>query len=288
LYVMARKMFTDEAQQREFDRKGYVIVDLLDSEGVKNFVALNNELNNIKDTKNTYENTYELSFFERDIASKKKKFDAFYGFLKNSIDKYLIDYKPIIINLFSKEPESGEVPVHQNWTFVDEKKYTSVSVWCPLQDVSRRNGTLEVVPGTHKVIADVRGPGVTWVFENLVNVMIEKHMEPFIIKAGQAAIIDDSVIHFSADNHTKDPRIAVQLIMKPAEAQTIHYSAIGAQPGKVDVYEVEDDFFFDFDMREKPKNGKLVDSIDYQPNQLTESELIQRANINLSREPVNA
>jgi ectoine hydroxylase-related dioxygenase (phytanoyl-CoA dioxygenase family) len=222
-----------------------------------------------------------LSFFEKDIESKKKKFKAIYSFMKPLIDKHLYNYSPSIINLFNKEQGTGEVPIHQNWTFVDEKKYTSVSVWCPLQPVSHENGTLEVVPGSHKVISDYRGPSIPWVFDQLNEIMKTKYMVPLELQPGEVAVIDDSVIHYSGVNNTPTERKAIQLILKPAEVNTIHCFKDSPENDNINIIEVEDDYFFDFNMWEKPKAGKNKDVISFPIHKISENELIDLCSRNL-------
>lgn len=276
----ARKIFHDPALQQQFDKTGYVVIDLLPPDKAQELLTLYRAIDGVKGTVNTNKNTYELSFFEKDAQSKKNKFDAIYNFFKPLVDNVLDRYSPVIINLFSKQQGIGEVPIHQNWTFVDEEKYTSVSVWCPLQDVSRQNGTLEVVPGSHKVICNYRGPSIPWVFDNLNQLMKEKYMIPLELHVGQVAVIDDSVIHFSGDNHLESDRRAVQLIMKPAEAPTIHcYKDNGGDD--ITIMEVDDEYFFDFDMWQKPKPGKNHKTITYPIKKINEAELIRLCNKNL-------
>ncbi len=277
-----RRTFYNESLQAEFDRTGYVVVDLFTPEQMAAFVALYDELEGAKGTANTNKNTYELSFFEKDIETKRKKFDSVYGFVAPLLEKILIDYSPIIINLFNKAQGTGEVPVHQNWTFVDEKKYTSVSVWCPLQTVSRKNGTLEVVPGSQKIISEYRGPSVPWVFDELNDVMKEKYMVPLNLQPGQAGIIDDSVIHYSGINHTEQERKAVQLILKPTEAPTIHCYKDQPDLNELHVMEVENDYFFDFNMWDKPREGKNRQTVLYPVKKISEEELLHFCKQNLS------
>jgi len=276
-----RNVFYSRDLQVAFDRTGYVVLDLFSEAEANAFLKLYDELEGAKGTANTNLNTYELSFFENDIASKKRKFDAVYDFVRPLLDKYLDHYKPILVNLFNKHQNTGEVPVHQNWTFVDEAQYTSVSVWCPLVDVKRRNGTLEVVPGTHKVISDYRGPSIPWVFDNLNDIMKDRYMVPLELRLGQVAVIDDSVIHFSGDNHDEAERKAVQLILKPEEAATIHCFRRKEESDIVHIVDVDDDFFFDFNMWEIPAGGTNMRTVKYPIVKLTESELIEKTKVNL-------
>ena len=281
---MARKVFHDSSLQTQFDKVGYVIINLMDHTRVADLLALYDHIEGVKGTVEDGRNSYELSFFEKDIAVKRQKFDAIQTFFSPLLDTYLDHYKPIITNLFNKEHGTGEVPIHQNWTFVDEQQYTSVSVWCPLQNVSRENGTLEIVPGSHKVIADYRGPSIPWVFDAINDVMREKYMVPLELQVGQVAVIDDSVIHYSGVNHSQSDRKAIQLIMKPAEVPTIHCYKDNATDSEVDILEVEDDFFFDFDMWQKPKSGRLIRRVNFPIHKITEDELMERCNYNLMPE----
>ncbi len=276
-----RKIFFNDSLQKEFDKNGFVVIDLLSPAKVPDLLALYELIDGVKGTVNTNRNTYELSFFEKDVELKKKKFNSVYKFFKPLLDDYLVSYSPIMINVFSKQHGIGEVPVHQNWTFVDEEKYTSVSVWCPLQDVSRKNGTLEVVPGSHKVTCGYRGPTIPWVFDNLNQLMKDKYMIPLELHVGQVAILDDSIIHFSGDNHTENDRRTIQLIMKPAEVPTIHCYK-DSSDDEIYLMDVDDDYFFDFDMWRKPKPGKNQRKINFSIKKISEEELLQRCNKNLA------
>jgi ectoine hydroxylase-related dioxygenase (phytanoyl-CoA dioxygenase family) len=277
-----RRIFTDPKVQKQFDKKGYVTIELFSPEEIAKFIELYEEIEGVKGTANTNKNTYELSFFEKDVAAKKRKFNVVYTFMKPLLDRYLDRYTPIMINLFNKEHGTGEVPIHQNWTFVDEKKYSSVSVWIPLQNVTRKNGTLEVVPGSHKVISAFRGPSIPWVFDNLNDLMKEKYMLPFELKPGEVGIIDDSMIHYSSINQTTGHRKAVQLILKPEEAPTIHCYKEDMESDTIKVMEVDDDYFFDFDMWSKPKPGKNLSQVTFPIHKITESELVELCNRNLT------
>jgi ectoine hydroxylase-related dioxygenase (phytanoyl-CoA dioxygenase family) len=279
-----RNIFLDKKLQSEFDKKGYVILDILTPEQIAAFISLYDEVEGAKGTANTNKNTYELSFFDKNADAKKRKFNTVYGFMKPFIDKHLDSYSPIIVNLFNKEHGTGEVPVHQNWTFVDEKKYSSVTIWCPLQKVSRENGTLEVVPGTHKVISDFRGPSIPWVFDNLNEVMKDKYMLPLELNPGQVAVIDDSVIHYSGINNTYENRRAVQFIMKPAEAPTIHCYKEDKENDTISIMDVDDNYFFDFDMWAKPKAGTNLRTEHFPIHKISEDELVQLSSRNLIAE----
>lgn len=267
-----REVLLDSRAEADFNRDGYVTIPLLSSEelnGLKDLIA---RLNKGKIEDSVEENsTYKLSFFNTDLDFKQLVFRELTAFFQPKIDKFLKSYKPLIINIFDKEPGMGEVPVHQNWTFVDEDKYTSVSVWIPLVDVSRANGTLEVVKGSHKVLCKYRSPSLPWVFDELNDVLKEKYLVPFEFSAGNAAVIDDGILHWSSENNTDIVRTAVQLIMVPDDAVPIHYHR---KPGNdvVDVYRVDPLFFMQFNMRDIPDGYQVIGHEKIDLKKFTEEE----------------
>ena len=193
------------------------------------------------------------------------------------MDKLLDNYRPIIANYIRKKNETGEVPLHQNWSFADERKCSTVSIWCPLVDSTIKNGTLQVVPGSHKRFGEIRGPMIPWELDNIKKEIIENHLVPLETKAGDCVILDDSIVHYSAINKTEELRLAIQLICIPAEFPSIHYHMDSSvNPDKVDVLEVDVDFYMQFNPWKKPKGEKTLKSIPYKHRFIDEQEFIQR------------
>lgn len=266
-------MFYDQKLQEHFDKNGYVLIDLLNNEQVEALKKQYFELESVRggmrkeyDVKFDKEKeiTYEFTFIDSSKDYKQVVFDKITEVFLPLINRILVDYQPIIANYIHKSSLKGEVPMHQNWAFVDERKYSSISVWCPLVDSNEKNGTLQVVPGSHKRFAPVRGPLIPWELEHLKEDIIKNDMIPFNIKAGQAAIIDDSIIHYSAPNQTEGLRLAIQLIMIPPKTSSIHYHMTKVDDKEVvNVYEVDREFYMAFHPWLKPKEQKLIKTLPY-------------------------
>ncbi len=268
-----KNVFKDASMEAEFQNQGYVTFPLLSQD----------EIEQLRNFYFTYaapmaqsigkrNNTYELSFFDSDTARKEFIFKRLNELLSHKWEKYLDEYEPIVLNMFSKEKDKGEVPVHQNWTFVDETKFRSVSLWIPLQNVSRENGTLEVVPGTHDNFHLFRGPNVPWIFENITAQLKEKYMQPLQLQAGEVAVIDDSILHFSSENKTSQPRIAIQAILKPKAAPSLVYF-LNAEKNALDVFEASPEYFMNIDVTKPPIHLFKKSTVAYKHAPITEADL---------------
>jgi hypothetical protein len=278
---MKQQVLKSSDLQKRFDRDGFVLVDLLNEDKLSElFKVLEGLKQDKKNTKLSIDSGYNLSFFSESDEYRKKVFEVISNFFQPLVDEYLDRYKPLIINTFDKEPGTGEVPVHQNWTFVDEEKYTSVSVWIPLTDVSHANGTLEVVPGSHDVLTPYRSPTIPWVFEGLADVLKAKYMEPLNLHVGQVAILDDALLHYSSVNDTDNVRSTLQLIMKPENAPAIHYYRTDPEADSLEVFEVNKEFFTRFKMNEKPSDVPHVATIPFSYASFSEQELVERVSKN--------
>ena len=292
-----RKVLNDDALNKQFVKDGYVRVPFISEKEVAElkqlfFDTLPTSGGQITTAETGVENsrlvTYDFTFIDKNPEYKRKVFNIITEYFKPHMDRLLADYKPIIANYIRKQTDTGEVPLHQNWAFADERKCYTVSIWCPLVDSSVENGTLQVVPGSHKRFGEIRGPMIPWELDNIKKEIIENHLVPLETKAGDCVILDDSIVHYSAINKTGDLRLAIQLICIPSEFPSIHYHMNPSVSNEsVDVLEVDVDFYMGFNPWKKPENVKKVKTINYHHQFIDENGFIDRLNKPAFDEPQN-
>lgn len=278
-----RPTFIDSELEKSFQKNGYVSVPFLNHDKVEElkayyFDSLNHRGGSIIPQDEAFNTetkiTYDFTFIDKNVEYKKAVFNKITQVFESYVDNYLKGYKPIIANFIRKEENDGEVPLHQNWAFVDETKCASVSIWCPLVDSNADNGTLSVVPGTHKRYGKVRGPMIRSELEDIKVDIIANHMLPLETKAGEAVILDDSIVHYSAPNKTDGLRLAIQLILIPEEMESIHYHMdLSKDRNKVEVLKVDHEFYMNFNPWKKPsKSLKRINEFEYTPFSISYSE----------------
>lgn len=288
-----RSIFKNSEIEEEFRNKGFVKLPFLNSDEVEQLKGvyfetleqsggrLGMENENYKSHKKI---TYDFTFIDKSVDYKKMVFDSITEVFESKYAEILDDYEPIIANYIRKKPFQGEVPLHQNWSFVDEKKFTSISIWCPLTNSNKDNGTLQVIPGSHKRFGRIRGPKIASELDNIESLLIEKYLEPLEVKAGEIIILDDSIIHYSSENKTNDLRLAIQLIMIPSETDSIHYHK-APEKEFIETLCVDHEFYMNFDPWKNPSpDTKVIKKIKHQVSPLTEDEF----NLKMSSKPFDS
>ena len=267
-----RKVLNDNELEKKFQRDGYVQISFISKEEVealklKFFELLPKSGGNITASDIGKESrlvTYDFTFIDKNQEYKQAVYDVITQYFKPHVKKWLADYRPLIANYIRKQQDTGEVPLHENWAFADEHKCTTVSIWCPLVDSTEVNGTLQVVPGSHKRFGEVRGPMIPWELDNIKHEIIKDYLVPLNTKAGDAVILDDSIVHYSAINKTNQLRLAIQLILIPSEFSSIHYYMNPAKSmEEVEVLEVDADFYMQFNPWKQPDGAKHVGKLKY-------------------------
>lgn len=275
-----RRTFIDDNLETKFQRDGYVEVSFLSSEEVEMlkayyFDSLEQSGGRLGPEDEKYQSetaiTYDFTFIDKNPAYKQHVFDMITAAFMARVGDYLADYRPIIANFIRKMEDGGEVPLHQNWAFANEHECATVSIWCPLVDSNKENGTLEVVPGSHKRFGEVRGPMIKSELLGIQQEIIDKFMLPIETKAGNCVILDDSIVHYSSPNQTDGLRLAIQLILIPAEEKSIHFHMdLAKDRTKVEVLEVDTDFYMNFNPWKKPSEDvKRINSFKYVPFDMT-------------------
>jgi hypothetical protein len=272
-------MFRASDMNEEIAREGLVIFPWLDAAEMDALAQTVRDASEGVDVSDVHIPTnFRLSAFSNDGVFKARLYERVYALLSARLEKLLPGYEPLVINVFEKHPESGydPVPIHQNPSFVREPEHRSVSLWIPLQDVSKQNGTLGVLRGSHGRFNLMRAGNMPHedVFATVGPRLESDDFEALEVRRGEAVALDDSIIHWSYPNVSNKARIAVQLIMVPREAKHIYfyYNQDKASPS-MDLYEVDKDFFFGFNCKARPQGLKKVGNVPYVYDQITERDL---------------
>jgi hypothetical protein len=283
-----RAVFIDPILEADFQRNGFVRLPFLSAEEVESlkqifFDTLPISGGQITSDETGVENgqliTYDFTFIDKNPSYKREVFKVITDYFGSHMAGLLADYRPIIANYIRKNTDAGEVPLHQNWAFADERKCATVSIWCPLVDSTLENGTLQVVPKSHKRFGEVRGPMIPWELDGIKQEIISKYLVPLNTKAGDCVILDDSIVHYSALNKTDGLRLAIQLICIPKEIPSIHYFMDSRHnPKEVKVLKVKDDFYMEFNPWRKPEGAEVISSLTYAHRNITEQEFVARLN----------
>jgi len=269
-----------EAQLRDV---GYVKVRLLDPDTLAATAA---ELDQLRpddgfapDGTGLNRSTYHCTFLDTNLEYKERAQELIRRVYQPLIDEYVIDYRILTGNFYVKMPGTGRFQIHQNWPTTEDLALTTLTVWAPFHDTDYTNGTLCVVPGSHKIVPDVASPQRPPFFASFEDELIDHHLVPMELEAGEALIFDDSLLHWSPENRSDAPRRAVQIETVPAEAPTVLYH-LGEHDGaeRWDLYEVDDRFFIDHSIDQvigRPTDLELLTVADYVNRELDEPQFVE-------------
>lgn len=146
------------------------------------------------------------------------------------------------LDLSVKPPTAtSELGPHQDFTLVDERVAQSLYLWIPLVDTGERNGTLHVVPGSHRFANRIRSRHVPAVFDDVLDLVHASSIR-LDCRAGELVIMVSGVIHHSPPNRSDRVRVAAHGIVKPSAVPLVFYFVDDLTPeGLVECYELDID-----------------------------------------------
>ncbi len=259
---MIPPIFKDKVLQEAFEEQGFVKIPLLSKEDIQLLTDLFYKFHG-----NLQENTFGASSFIHNKAEKHIIRDTLYPVFLPYFEKLLKDYTYFGSSyLYKTKGKNSDLAPHQDWTIVDEKKYVAINIWTPLIDTTEQNGTLYVLPGSQaQKFFTLRAPTIPFHFQNKMQKVLRNSI-PTNAKAGEAVILNQSLIHYSSPNMADDIRIAITSGIKSKGAPMLfHYKT---KKNKIERYEMPEDFLLDFDdfvkdIYERPKNGRFTGEIEY-------------------------
>ena len=212
-----------------------------------------------------------------DHAYRERVHDAFADVFTDALGGVLDDHRLFNTSLLVKWPgQDGAMGTHQDWTFVHEDRFRSVTVWCPLVDVEQRNGALELLPGSHRILTHIRcSPSLPETYQDPLAGLGEADLAAWPLPAGTAIALDHAVAHRSPPNWSDAPRIAIAGAFAPSEAVLQHHYRDPS--GRVWAFDIPDAAWFrTFDIGQRPHDVPCRGERPFAPAGLSAPELLVR------------
>lgn len=199
---------------------------------------------------------FHTTHFSLDTLYKAKVDTYLRDKLTPFVHFYLGDYKPVFANFMVKNSGGNNpMPLHADWTYVNEMEHRSFAIWINLCDTSHSNGCIGVIPYSNHLSNAIRGPRILqWNYPT--NEQLIKSMGKLLpMKKGQALIYDHRLLHFSSENNSSAERPAINISVVPTDANVIHYCKPEGQSNVLGYLADHEQFFVEYNHFQFPKYG---------------------------------
>jgi len=265
------QILNDPELNRKLVVDGYVTMPILSDHEVEEFRQLYKKWHP-KDPDAFYK-SYFSDNREYKLEVEKRIIDSFKQALKNHFREYHAFGGMFVIK---PKGETGQIPPHQDWSFVDETKHWSLNAWCPLIDTTGENGNIQMLPGSHLFRDTIRGSGTSEHYSNLYE-RIQADVIDVPLKAGECVFFHHGILHCSTFNNNEEARVSLGLSLVQENAP-IQYHFLKEGETYADRYIIDNtEFFLDYvDHRgDEPKNMKYVGKDDHVTQLISEDAYLK-------------
>lgn len=282
-FEQKRGIFRDPKLQHEFHENGFVIVPFISSEQIAQLFQV---------YKSCYPEGVEGFFtttFANNVEHRETVNRSIREICLEQIEQLFHDYKILFSSFIVKAPgENSRLIMHQDMTLVDETMYSGINIWCPMVDLTETNGAIEVLPKSHRFYETYRGSSIPDIYDN-VKEEVASLMQPCYLKAGEAIIFDQSIIHNSPPNLSDTERPTINTFVANQDAKIkICYWDKESYGSNIEIFEQEDDFLekfenFGHNIFSRPTIGKSLGLFPYDFPKLTVEQIEQELGVAIKR-----
>lgn len=267
-------LFIRPMDHKLLEKNGYAIFDFPGLERLGQLLDMLSGL--IKEKQNAVadEQGFYFASFDSNSTFRKKVHELITEAMSPVINKYFPDYKAVVANIILKEPGDKEVPLHQDWSFVDETQHLSYAIWVPLCETTKENGGLFVLEGSHQWFNNYRSTKVNTKCIDLYP-HLKQHLKFLQLKKGQGVVFSHKLMHYTPPNITKENRIVVQTAIIPKNIQPF-FPYRESDDEDITVYQVNDEFFIKEDIWKKPIQYPVFKVVAKKDNDAIDLEIIRK------------
>ncbi len=257
------KVFQSQENHDTFQKEGFIVVDLLTPE----------ELERIREIYQSYHPEPEPGFFtttfNQDVAHRTQVNNDILSVVSRPIAELFENYKVNFCSFITKAPgPKSELILHQDMSLVDESRYNGINIWCPLVDLTPENGAIQLLPRSHRLFPTYRGSSLSDIYDGVEN-EVKSLMDSLYLKAGQAVIFDQSIMHYSPPNLSDAVRPVINTFVTHQDAEIIiSWTHPEQMPGEVERFRQGPEFMLNFknfghDIFKRPDIGESLGRVPY-------------------------
>lgn len=250
-----RQLFKDKTLQESFLKNGYVVVDFLYADEVemlsRSYDSLQGDLGNP---------AFASTIMSKDAAYRMAVSDAIEAVFERALGDLFMDVRFFWGNFNTKYPsDKGTVPLHQDPSFLDERYHHPLGLWVPLVDTDDENGALQVIPGSHTILKQLRCGARPFPYSSIQDSLLERFGTSLFMKAGQAYIGSPALFHASPPNKSLKPRIVAAGLAGAVESELrYHYFQTSDRQNYIEVFQVDKEYFQSAPLFSRPDETKYT------------------------------
>lgn len=266
--MTAARIFRNRRLDRQFKRRGWVVVSAWDPSEPRRLVELHERYGE------RGKQGYHVTAMSADLGYRQAVDDLIRSDLAPAIADHLVDYEAVIGALVLKEPDGDStVYAHQDGTCNDEWDRPGVIAWIPATPLDQRAGYLRMLWGSHRYMPGIRStPPTPPPFLDVRDDLLIEEMPPVEVEVGQALLFDSRLVHGSEPNRSGRQRIVGYLRFHPRGVAARHYwwdTAADVVHG----YQVDREFFVSHVWNEAPDQASFTSFDPPTPDQMTIAEI---------------
>jgi hypothetical protein len=214
---MINGLFISDKLQSEFDDNGYAVIPILKEPLLS---MLKEYYYNLKIENNT-------NCLAANIVLAEEQNNEINNFMIEHIRSPLeIFFKNFIMygaSFSIKKNHHPELQLHLDPTNIDEEKDCAYTIWIPIIDVSKENGTMYVIPKSHLFFKSY----ISYTLPSCLidrQLILNKYVKTINLKAGEGLIFTSKLLHGSFINSTMQDRPIIILTISNKNAKFVYYN----------------------------------------------------------------
>lgn len=276
--VVQMTVLINKEIEAQLNRDGAVVVPFFSDHEIDLLKSFYEEIHSQGKPRN-FVGGLETTLFSSNIPYKLEVQKGIKTIIEAACNRFFANYRTLCHIFIVKEKNTTQVlHAHQDFSTVDEVKYTSFNLWIPLRDTDKNSGGLWVIKGSHQLNRPLRGGKVLLPDYSAIDKKLENVITPLTTKKGDAILFFHRTIHGSFSNLVDTDRVVVCCGVLPQEAEVcIHYQKDFDSPLEVhfpdENFAILTDFTRPDVMEHGPTDTPLVMGYTCKPTPVTMEEI---------------